>query len=457
MSAWTALLRKMESQPSPSKRTKHNKPGSVVPALDVIPLVTSFLRVIEHVVLLAVSRATQHEFRLAFALADTLVVPNNMPRHMVVTACTSRCPQRGVSGVRTLRISGASPSPTQVEALTRRSWLTHLDLPLLRFSDNNTRKRFLESLVQGLPDSSLKFVRLSGNNLNWVEAQALAGVLPRTKIQVLVLDQNKIRSSGAKVLAKSLPDTDLRCLSLNNNGIRDGGVLALATVLPASKLRCLCLNGSVVSDKSVLRLVNTISSTLLQKLSLYCYHYGNIVVRGLADAFPSSSLLNLSLYSSVVTANVVKLFAKNLSQSRIRTLRLTFPHMFEDEWGRDIITYLMSVPSLTDLDLTYNQIADLGCRALADSLHKSRLRRLCMILCHITDTGASALALALPKSCLQVLTMTKNHTAELGAQALRRVIPHTRMTRLALRPQGIQTQLAENIRNVLGERCQVFV
>jgi NLR family CARD domain-containing protein 3 len=182
------------------------------------------------------------------------------------------------------------------------------------------------------------------------------------------LVRKRLKPASACFVAELLrPRCELRLLSLENNKIGDDGAKAVAALLAVSSMAELNLAVNLIGDEGAVALG-----------------------AGLAA---SRTLKALSLYHNKVSDHGTSAIGNTLETSALETLDLSFnavrsvDALAEALWGNS---------SLSDLDLSGNQIGDEGALKLSKAVEVNRTLKVCRLALNKLSTATT---MALDKAC----------------------------------------------------------
>ncbi|XP_074541979.1 NACHT, LRR and PYD domains-containing protein 3-like [Halichoeres trimaculatus] len=273
---------------------------------------------------------------------------------------------------------------------------------LLRDCDLSLRSCKGLSSVLTSRSSSLRELDLSNNILHNSGLKLLCAGLGNShcKVETLRFTGCNLSKRSCEYLSSVLQSQRLIELDLsNNNNLLDSGVELLCVGLQSSlcKLETLRLTGCNLSKKSC----ETLSSVL---------------------SIQSSCLRKLDLSNNNLLDSGVKLLCAGLKcqYCELKTLRLTGCHL-----SRSSCEYLSSVlqsSSLTELDLSNNNLLDVGVKLLCVGLQSpnSELKTLRCAGCNLSGTSCKDLSLVIgsKSSSLRELDLSNNDLKDWGVKLL---------------------------------------
>ncbi|XP_057210883.1 NACHT, LRR and PYD domains-containing protein 12-like isoform X2 [Triplophysa rosa] len=266
-----------------------------------------------------------------------------------------------------------------------------------------------ECLLRLLPviKASTK-ANLSGCNLTERSCSALTAVLSSnsSNLKELNLSHNKLQDSGMKLLSAGLENSNcyLETLILTDCRIGEEGCAFLASALTSnpSHLRELNLNFSTLGNVGIkLSDVLTDPQCRVEKLKLNNCSIPEEGCAALASALRSnpSHLTELNLGLNKLGDSGVKGLSDLLENPQCKLQKLQLFNCSIPEGGcAALASALISNPShLTELNLGYNNLRDLGIKLLSKLLEnpQCKLKKLKLYNCHIGAKGCAALFSAL--------------------------------------------------------------
>ncbi|XP_052433066.1 ribonuclease inhibitor [Carassius gibelio] len=282
------------------------------------------------------------------------------------------------------------------------------------------------------PCFKLETLKLKDCDLTDEDCFSLASplIVNFSNLRELDLSDNKLGDSGVKFLFAG-PESHLYKLAtfkLVNCGITDEGCASLALALRSnpSHLRELDLSGNEVEDSGVQMLSSGLDNYYCQLETL------RLVSCGITDE--GCAALSSALTSNPTHLRQLDLSKNKLSDSGMNLLStgLGNPHCkLEMLWLHDcgvtdegcaaLASALRSNPShLRELDLSDNELGDLGVNLVSAGLEDCKLEILKLKHCGFTYEGCSALAALLgsAKSYLKYVDLSFNKLEDLGVQLL---------------------------------------
>ncbi|XP_072893208.1 NACHT, LRR and PYD domains-containing protein 12-like [Hemitrygon akajei] len=252
------------------------------------------------------------------------------------------------------------------------------------------------------------------------------------KCQELRLNTNKLGDSGLKLVSAALrnPECKIQKLRLENVGLTDSGAEDLASALSTNpSLTELDLSDNKLGDSGV----KLVSAALrnpeckIQKLRLRGVGLTDSGAEDLASALSTNpSLTELDLSVNDLGDSGVKLVSVALRnpESKIQKLRMKRVGL-TDSGAEDLVSALSTKPLLTELDLGYNKLGDSGVKLVSAALRnpECKIQKLRLWDVGLTDSGAEDLVSALSTNpSLTGLNLGLNSLTDRSVPALRRLI-----------------------------------
>ncbi|XP_041960827.1 uncharacterized protein LOC121719377 isoform X3 [Alosa sapidissima] len=278
------------------------------------------------------------------------------------------------------------------------------------------------------PHCKLQTLRLAKCKLLEKSCGIVATVLqsPNSLIE-LDLSHNDLRDSGVQLLSKGLssPHCKLQTLRLAECTLTEKSFVSVASVLQSSNsLIELDLSHNDLRDSGVQLVSKGLTSPhcKLQTLRLAECKLSEKSCGIVATVLQSpNSLIELDLSHNDVGDTGVQLVSKGLSSPRckLHTLRLAECTLSEKSC-RIVATVLQSPNSLIELDLSHNDLGDSGVQLLFKGLSSHcKLQTLRFAGCILTDKSCEIMASVLqsPNSLIE-LDLSHNDLGDLGVQLL---------------------------------------
>ncbi|XP_031418521.2 NACHT, LRR and PYD domains-containing protein 3-like isoform X1 [Clupea harengus] len=258
-----------------------------------------------------------------------------------------------------------------------------------------------EILVSALQsaNSPLRQLDLSQNDLS-LEKLLSALQSPNCKLETLRLADCNLTEESCKAVASALQSlVSLTELDLTNNELKDSGIQLISAGLssPHCKLQTLRLAVCKLTEESCKAVASALQSLV--------------------------SLTELDLSNNDLKDSGIQLLSAGLSSPhcKLQTLRLADCKLTEESC-KAVASALQSSVSLTELDLTNNDLKDSGVQLLSAGISSphSKLQTLRLSGCLITHNGCSFLASALKSnpSFLKYLDLSYNHPGDSDVREL---------------------------------------
>ncbi|XP_072518748.1 uncharacterized protein [Salminus brasiliensis] len=304
----------------------------------------------------------------------------------------------------------------------------------------------MKQLSDLLEDSHCRPEKIKLNNSRITEegCAALSAALSSnpSHLKELDLSENKLGNSGVKKICNLLKILDCRLakLNLSDCSVKQEGYEDLASALksnPSSHLTELDLRGNDPGDSGVKKLTDLVedSNCKLKTLRLLKTAAAEEAWTSLSSALGINILLQTELKLSRNPAGPsgdsrVKLLCAVLQDThcKLRRLRINDDDLTEESCSA--LATVLTSSTLTELDLSSNNLQDSGvkelCSGLKDPLCK--LKKLSLSFCRITEGGYAALASALKSSssALTELDLRGNDPGDTGVKQLTGLFVNTK-------------------------------
>ncbi|XP_059815319.1 NACHT, LRR and PYD domains-containing protein 14-like [Hypanus sabinus] len=248
----------------------------------------------------------------------------------------------------------------------------------------------------------------------------------------LDMSENKLGDSGVKLVSVALrnPECKIQKLGLIDVGLTDSGADDLASALSTNpSLTELNLSGNKLGDSGV----KLVSAALrnpeckIQRLWLIDVGLTDSGVEDLASALSTNtSLMELDMSENELGDAGVKIVSAALRnpECKIQKLRLTRVSL-TDSGAEDLVSTLSTNPSLTELNLSGNELGDSGVKLVSAALRnpECKIQKLQLDKVGLTDSGAEDLVSTLSTNpSLTVLNLGLNSLTDRSVPALYRLI-----------------------------------
>ncbi|CDQ86378.1 unnamed protein product [Oncorhynchus mykiss] len=366
-----------------------------------------------------------------------------------------------VSNLKTLDLSFNTLKDSGVQLLAAGLAKPHCRLERLKLSGCRVKQNGFAALAKALKSnpSHLRELDLSGNEPEESGVFHLVDGLKVVKceLQILKLSNCKLGLELSRALAVLLIDNPrhLRELDVSMNDLGDRGVKLLMDILKSTQIYKLELYCCQLTEKCCENMFGCLLNIpSLRELNLSNNNLKDEGVKMLCNAFglPACQLEKLNLASCGFTSgdccwlaggfSFSPTFLKQLDISRnhlghsdvafflflktirfsLETLRLSDCKMTELCCPELVEALRSSLTNLKELDLSGNELGDIGVKTLCMGLTSTtcKLERLFLRCCGITVKGCSSLAVALKSSCSKIteLGLMGNDTGEEGLRIL---------------------------------------
>ncbi|XP_072517591.1 uncharacterized protein [Salminus brasiliensis] len=304
----------------------------------------------------------------------------------------------------------------------------------------------MKQLSDLLKDSHCRPEKIKLNNSSITEegCAVLSAALSSnpSHLKELDLSENKLGNPGVKKICDLLKILDCRLakLNLSDCSVTQEGYEDLASALksnPSSHLTELDLRGNDPGDSGVKKLTDLVedSNCKLKTLRLLKTAAAEEAWTSLSSALGINILLQTELKLSRNSAGPsgdsrVKLLCAVLQDThcKLRRLRINDDDLTEESCSA--LATVLTSSTLTELDLSSNNLQDSGvkelCSGLKDPLCK--LKKLSLSFCRITEGGYAALASALKSSssALTELDLRGNDPGDTGVKQLTGLFVNTK-------------------------------
>jgi uncharacterized protein (TIGR02996 family) len=241
--------------------------------------------------------------------------------------------------------------------------------------------------------------------------QALGEAANLGGLRALFLQINQLGDTGISHLARSMALANLEELNLAENEFTDGAAMALAASPHFGKLRRLDLRSNAIGPAGAAALARSESLAALTHVNLAFNKIGS--ARSQAHRWDGNLLRFQSL----------DLTKNDLTPESLKSLLGVHPASRQGDMKPERARGGLRIQ---ELDLSQNDIGELGARVLAESESLRGLVVLRLAQCNITDTAARILASSPLLRNLETLEIGNNPVGDLGLQAFL----HTSLRRL---------------------------
>ncbi|XP_069759182.1 NACHT, LRR and PYD domains-containing protein 3-like isoform X2 [Narcine bancroftii] len=296
-----------------------------------------------------------------------------------------------------------------------------------------------------------------------VQSEGLQRLVPQLhRFHILRLDNNKLGDSGVNLLSDVLAKQDckIQLLELKNNHLTASCAESLASALSMNcSLRYLYLGENQLRDAGVKTLAAILShpNSAIQELELFSNRLGVSCVKDLATALEANqSLIALDVHSNSFEDSGVRTLSEVLRkpECNLKKIQLGDNDLTEISAGY-LADVLSTNHSLTELNLSDNELGDSGVELLAKALGKpgNKMQRLWLDCVGLTAIGTKELASALCVNCsLTVLYLNQNELGDTGVEQLFEALskPGWQLEMLGLTKAGLTDSCTEHLVTVLG-------
>ncbi|XP_072133528.1 uncharacterized protein [Mobula birostris] len=312
------------------------------------------------------------------------------------------------------------------------------------------------------PECKIQKLWLRNVGLTDSGAEDLASALrTNSSLTELNLSANKLGDSGVKRVSAALrnPKCKLQKLWLSDVGLTANGAKDLISTLSTNRsLKELSLNDNKLGDSGVKLLSAALrdSECNIQKLWLRNVGLTDSGVEDLASALSTNpSLTELNLSANELGDSGVKLVSAALTNSKFCIQKLWLSDVgLTANGAKDLISTLSTNRSLKELSLNDNKLGDSGVKLLSAALRDSEcnIQKLCLWNVGLTDSGAGDLNAALGGNpSLTVLNLNNNKLEDSGVKLVSAALKKSRckLQELRLRNVGLTDSGAKDLASTL--------
>ncbi|XP_066518299.1 uncharacterized protein [Hoplias malabaricus] len=268
--------------------------------------------------------------------------------------------------------------------------------------------------------------RLDGCNLSEQLFITLRETLlsPNSSLIELDLSNNNLQGSGLEILYRGLKKLETLRLTMCNLIEESCDILQLVL---KSEISCLDLSKNNLHDTGVEKLCVGLNSVNceLKTLRLALCRLGDVSCEQLSSVLPNSSLKTLELSFNDLWDSGVEKLCKGLidRHCKLETLRLVMCKLNEGTCSTMASVLKTDKNSLKELDLSNNDLKDLGVKELCKGLEREhcKLETLRLTMCKLSEDSCVYLGLALSsnqKSTLKELDLSNNDLQNSGVEKL---------------------------------------
>ncbi|XP_062892829.1 ribonuclease inhibitor-like isoform X1 [Mobula hypostoma] len=326
-------------------------------------------------------------------------------------------------------------------ALSTNRSLTELDLAYNELGDSGVK---LVSEALRKPECKIQKLGLRCVGLTAAGVVDLTSALSTNRsLTELDLSNNKLGDSGVKLVFEALRNSEceIQRLGLQCVDLTAAGVVDLASALSRNKsLTDLDLAYNELRDSGV----KLVSEALrkpeckIQRLGLWSVDLTAAAVVDLASALSTNrSLTELDVGANELGDSGMKLLSEALRKRECKTQKLGLQCVGLTAAGVvDLASALSTNRSLTELNLSNNELRDSGVKLVFEALRNSecKIQRLGLRCTQLTDSGIEDLVSGLiSKHSLRELDLISNTLTDQSVSALRHlVLTHQSLQRIVL-------------------------
>ncbi|XP_072133413.1 uncharacterized protein [Mobula birostris] len=341
---------------------------------------------------------------------------------------------------------------------------TNRSLMELNLNDNQLGESGVKLVSAALRKAECKIQKLWLRDVGLTDSgveQLASALSTNPSLMELNLNDNKLGDSGVKLVSEALRNSKCKIqkLWLRNVGLTDSGAQDLVSALRTNpSLKELSLNDNKLEDSGV-KLVSAalrISECKIQKLWLRNVGLTDSGVEDLASALSTNpSLTELNLSANELGDSGVKLVSAALTNSKFCIQKLWLSDVgLTANGAKDLISTLSTNRSLKELSLNDNKLGDSGVKLLSAALRDSEcnIQKLCLWNVGLTDSGAGDLNAALGGNpSLTVLNLNNNKLEDSGVKLVSAALKKSRckLQELQLRNVGLTDSGAKDLASTL--------
>ncbi|XP_072892429.1 NACHT, LRR and PYD domains-containing protein 12-like [Hemitrygon akajei] len=282
------------------------------------------------------------------------------------------------------------------------------------------------------------------------------------KCQELSFRRNELGDSGVRLVSVALrnPECKIQKLWLYKVGLTDSGAEDLVSALSTNpSLTELDLSLNKLGDSGV----KLVSAALrnpeckIQKLWLFNVGLTDSGAEDLASALSTNpSLTDLNLSENELRDSGVKLVSAALRNPECKIQKLWLYKVgLTDSGAKDVASTMSAKPSLTELDLSGNKLGDSGVKLVSVALSNPdcKIQKLWLDNVRLTDSGAKDLVSALSTNPLLTgLNLSGNKVGDSGVKLVSAALrnPECKIQILGLNNVGLTDSGAEDLASALS-------
>ncbi|XP_072891315.1 NACHT, LRR and PYD domains-containing protein 12-like [Hemitrygon akajei] len=289
------------------------------------------------------------------------------------------------------------------------------------------------------------------------------------KCQELRLGENELGDAGVKIVSAALrnPECKIQKLRLGDVGLTDSGVEDLASALSTNpSLTELDMSENKLGDAGV----KLVSAALrnpeckIQKLELIDVGLTDSGAEDLVSAvITNTALTELNPSNNKLGDSGVKLVSAALRNPECKMQKLGLRDVgLTDSGAEDLVSALSTNTSLTELDMSENELGDAGVKLVSAALRnpECKIQKLWLTRVSLTDSGAEDLASALSANpSLTELNLSDNKLGDSGVKLVSAALrnPECKIQKLWLDKVGLTDSGAEDLVSALSTNPSLTV